>query len=99
MNPLEICPEQRLFVNTNHANLPAWAWKTPQVTVITAPTQDGYALVETTDGQRRRIHTTHLRTTPTPLGATPARTMPGAIHRTKPEAGEELSLLDPLEKA
>jgi hypothetical protein len=98
MNPHDIEAGAWLFVNTNHANLPAWAWKTPQVTVIAAPTQDGYALVETPDGQQRRIHTAHLRTTPTALGATPARTMPGAVHPIRSGAGEELSLLDLLEE-
>jgi len=83
------------WVNTNHANLPAWAYKSPQVTVTSDPkARPGVQYVDVTDtqGNTRELHVSHLRDKPPLVGAPPSRAMPGPVHHIRPDAGEELAL-------
>lgn len=102
MNAHDLEQGRDYYLNTNHTNLPGWAWKHDRVQIKTLPPRsDGYVEVwpvgAENPAERRQLHVTHLRTTPVPAGRAPSRVMPGKNRHIKPEAGEELTLDSLLE--
>ncbi len=91
------------YVNTNHTNLPTWAWNTPVVCLMQPPpTGPGYVEVWPVGhppAERRQLHTSHLRTTPVPAGQPRSRTLTGPVHHIAPDRGQELTIFDALEEA
>jgi len=103
----DVEPGKPFWVNTNHANIPPWAYKQPRVEYVRRQRGTGYLDVRTPDGQLREIHPAHLRKSApgsserngdgpsAPVIARP-RTLTGAVHRIAPEHGIELTIFDEL---